>query len=367
MKIKIWLVLFICLPFIGQAQITINSQIPNTGILLKDQLWNLIVTNNSNDIVNVKVDLDITDVVLGQSVLNASTGKITIGKGIKIITIRDIQPIVYNYVATEFTGKYTPCGTYSLHYRLLTEVPGKGDVPIADDITRIYVSPLSPTLLSLPSDKSGIETVYPQFAWMPPSPMEMFSPLLYDINVVAIEDGQTVREAIELNKPVYFNTNIQNPSDKMPSSFGQLQQGKSYAWQIVARSGSVCASASDVWMFTIGKDSITKIIESAAFIKLSTSNTEITTATEGVLKMEYINNIGDKQVKCIVYKSGEKQKEGHKEIRFKLKLVNGQNYLSYSIDKKHKLEEKTVYEVALINSRGEQWLMRFMPMYSNKN
>jgi hypothetical protein len=366
MNIKIWLVLFICLPFMGQAQITITTQIPNTGMLLKEQLWNMIVTNNSNDIADVKVELDITDVVLGQSVLNASSGKITIGKGIKIITSRDIQPIVYNYVATEFAGNYAPCGTYSLHYRLLIEVPGKGEVPVADDITRIYVTPLSPPLLSLPADKSGIETVYPQFAWMPPTPMEMFSPLLYDINVVVIEEGQSAKEAIEINKPVYFNTNIQNPSEKMPSSFEQLQQGKSYAWQVVARSGSACAAASDVWMFTLGKDSITKIIESAAFTKLSRSNTEVTTAQEGNIKMEYINNIGDKQVKCVVYKAGEKQKEGHKAIHFKLKLVDGQNYLSYNINKKQKLDEKTVYEVSLKNSRGEEWLMRFMPVYSSK-
>lgn len=347
-----------------QAQITVTTQMPNTGILVKDQLWNVVITNNANDLVTLRLEIDITDILLGQSVLNASTGKIITGKGMKLLSSRDVQPIMYNYVSTEFSGNYAPCGSYNIHYRLIQEIPGKGDIPVADEVVRVNVTPLSPPLLTTPTDKAGIETVYPQFTWMPPTPIDMFNPLLYDINVVAIEEGQTAKEAIEYNRPVYFNTNIQSPSEKMPSSFEQLQQGKTYAWQVVARSGSACAAPTDVWTFTIGKDSLTKIIESAAFTKLSRNNTEVSTAQEGVIKMEYINNSEDKKVKCMIYKAG--QKTSGKKIHFSLTVVNGQNYLSYNINKKQKLEEKTVYEISLKNSRGEEWLMRFMPVYSSK-
>lgn len=364
MRIKLLFTLITCLPIIVVAQITLTAQMPNSGILLKDQLWNVVVTNNTNDLATLRLDVDVTDILLGQSVLNASSGKVLVAKGMKLLSIRDIQPISYNYVATEFSGNYAPCGSYNIHYRLMQEILGKGDITVADEVIRVNVAPLSPTMLSMPVDKAGIENVYPQFAWMPPTPIDMFNPLLYEINVVVVEDGQSSKEAIEYNRPVYFNTNIQNPSEKMPSSFEQLQKGKTYAWQVVARSGAACASASDVWVFTTGKDSITKLIESAAFTKLSLTNTEVTTAPQGVIKIEYINNTGDKQVKCTVYKAGEKQKEGRKAIHFTLKLVEGQNYLTYSINKK--LEEKTVYEMVLKNSRGEEWLMRFMPVYVDK-
>lgn len=364
MKIKILLAVIVFLPFCLNAQITISAQLPNTGMLLKDQLWNVVLTNNSNDIADVKLELDVTDLLLGQSILNASSGKLTLGKGIKIITSRDIQPILYNYVSTELAGKYAPCGSYTIHYRLLIEIPGKGDVPVADEIVRLFVTPLSPPLLSIPSDKSGIETVYPQFVWMPPTPMEMFTPLMYDINVVAVEDGQSAIEAIEMNRPVYYKTNIQNPSEKLPSSYEQLQQGKTYAWQVVAKSGAACTSPSEIWTFKIGKDSITKIIESAAYTKLRKTNTEVTTAKEGFIKMEYINNCNDTKVKCTVYKAGERGKD--KKIHFTIAVNNGQNYLSYNINKKEKLDNKTVYELSLINGRGEEWLMRFIAIYSSK-
>lgn len=365
MKTKILLVIIICLPFFAKAQITITTQLPGSGMLLKEQLWNLVIINNSNDIAELKLQVDVRDMLLGQSVINASAGKLVIGKGMKLITVKDVQPVMYNYVATEFSGNYLPCGSYTINYRLIQETI-KGDVPVADEVVKINVTPLSPPLLTTPADKSSIETVYPQFTWMPPAPMQMFNPLLYDITVVAVEEGQAAKEAMEFNKPVYVNTNLQNPAEKMPTSFQQLQQGKAYAWQVVARSGNSCAAPTEVFMFTIGKDTIAKIIDQAPYIKVSKSNTEVAIIYEGVIKMEYNNTAGDKKVKFNVYKVSDRAKENKNAIQFEIELTNGQNFLSYNIAKKAALDDKTVYEISMINSRGEEWLMRFTPVYYKK-
>jgi hypothetical protein len=275
MKTKILLGIIICLPFCMKAQITLTTLLPNSGMLLKDQLWNVVITNNTNDIAALTLQLDVRDVLLGQSVINASSGKIIIGKGMKLVTLKDVQPVIYDYVATEFSGNYLPCGSYIMNYHLVQET-SKGDIlPVANEVIRINVTPLSPPLLTTPVDKSIIETAYPQFTWMPPAPIQMFNPLLYDITVVAIEEGQSPKEAIEFNKPVYINSNLQNPAEKMPASFGQLQQGKSYAWQVVARSGMNYASPTEVWAFTVKKE-----IE-----KTDSSNNSYV----------LLNNVGDKQ------------------------------------------------------------------------
>jgi hypothetical protein len=353
------------MPFCLAAQITLTTQLPNSGMLLKEQLWNMVIINNGNDIAELKLQIDVRDILLGQSVINASSGKIVIGKGMKIISIKDLQPVMYNYVATEFSGNYLPCGSYVISYHLLQET-AKGDIPVADEIEKLNVTPLSPPLLTTPLDKSNIETVYPQFTWMPPAPMQMFNPLVYDITVVAIEEGQSAKEAIEFNKPVYINTNIQSPSEKMPSSFEQLQQGKTYAWQVVARSGMAYAIPTEIWVFTIGKDSVAKIIEQAPYIKISTANTEVTVAQQGIVKMEYNNVCSDKKLTFVVYKASEREKSNKQLIKFDLSLNEGQNLLLYDITKKAKLDEKTVYEIAVINSRGEEWLMKFIPVYYHK-
>jgi hypothetical protein len=365
MKIKILLAILFCTAFSAKAQVTVTTQLPNSGILLKDQLWNMIITNNSNDIAELKLQVDVRDVLIGQSVINATAGKIVIGKGMKLITVKEVQPIMYNYVATEFSGNYLPCGSYTISYRLIQET-SKGDVLAADEVVRINITPLSPPLLTTPSDKSSIETVYPQFTWMPPTPVQMFNPLLYDITVVAIEEGQSAKEAIEFNKPVYINTNLQNSSEKIPTSYQQLQQGRSYAWQVVARSGFACAAPTEIWTFTIGKDSVTKIIEAAPYIKISKANTELTIVHQSMIKMEYYNAGNDKKVTCSIYKAGDKEKSNRQTIRFDLLLANGQNFLMYDLAKKVKLDEKTVYEASIINSRGEEWLMKFIPVYYHK-
>ncbi len=365
MKLKFLFLFIWCMPFMASTQVTMTTQLPANGILLKDQLWNMVIVNNGNEIVVVKLQMDLRDISTGQSILNASSGKITVGRGMKSVTINDIQPLVYNYVSTEFSGNFLPCGNYLADYHLIQETD-KGDVQVADEVVRINITPLSPPLLVFPEDHSNIETVYPQFTWMPPAPVQMFNPLVYDLTVVKIEDGQSPKEAMEFNTPVYSNTNLQNISEKMPSSFEQLISGKTYAWQVIARSGNTCSAQTEVWSFTIGKDSVTQIINQAPFIRISRSNTEVTVVHQGVLKMEYFNPGSDKKVTFTIYKAVDKMKKDRHSIQFDIPLNNGQNFLQYDLAKKAKLEEKTVYEVSMINGRGEEWLMRFVPVYYRK-
>ena len=365
MKSKLLLCLLISLPFLSVAQITLTAQLPNNGILLKDQLWNLVIVNNSNDIAVLKLQLDLRDISIGQSVINANTGNIIIGKGLKSVTINDIQPILYNYISSEFSGNYLPCGAYLVTYHLIAET-SKGDVPVAVEVVRVNISPLSPPLLVNPADQSSIETVYPQFNWVPPTPMQMFNPLEYELLVVAVEEGQSAKEALEFNKPAYSNINLLNTSEKMPTSYEQLKQGQTYAWQVIARSGNSCAAQTEVWTFTIGKDSIKKIIESAPFVKISKSNTEVTVVHQGLVKMEYFNPGGDRKVSFHIYKAADQRTNKILVVEFELPLAHGQNFLQYNLAKKTKLEEKTVYEVSMINGRGEEWLMRFVPVYYKK-
>jgi hypothetical protein len=356
MKTKILLAIIICMPFFMEAQITLTTQLPNSGMLLKDQLWNMVITNNSNDIAELKLQLDIRDILLGQSVINASTGKIIVGKGMKLVTIKDVQPIMYNFAATEFSGNYLPCGSYIINYHLVQETI-KGDVPVADEVIKINITPLSPPLLTTPVDKSGIETVYPQFTWMPPAPMEMFNPLVYDITVVAIEEGQSPMEAMAFNKPVYINTNLQNPSEKIPGSFEQLKQGKSYAWQVVARSGFSCADVSEVWEFKINPPSaVNLIVEQTPFFKMKKDNPDKGIAPNGILKASYINETTESTavVQIIDLSSHEKNIPA-----FKIKIQPGENLIQYDLKKLISLQEGKVYEAQIINDRKERWLIQF--------
>src|SRR4051794_36215241 len=94
---KLFAVCLVYLPMLGKAQVTLNAQLPPAGFVQKEQLWNLIVINNNADILDLSIQLNLQDAITGQVVLTASTGNILAGKGVKNITVREVQPVLYNY------------------------------------------------------------------------------------------------------------------------------------------------------------------------------------------------------------------------------------------------------------------------------
>lgn len=356
MKSKFFLAIISCIPFFTEAQITLTTQLPNSGLLLKDQLWNIVITNNTNNVAELRLQIDVVDILMGQSVINANTGKIIIGKGMKMLSIKDLQPIMYNYISAEFFGNYLPCGSYTFNYHLVQETI-KGDVPVADEITKMNIFPLSPPVLSMPIDKSAIASVYPQFAWMPPVPMQMFNPLLYDLTVVAIDEGQSPKEAMEFNKPVYNNYNLQSSSEKMASSFEHLEPNKNYAWQVVARSGGYCTAVSEVWRFKVdGPSIVNRIIDQTPFIKMKRDNPDKGIAPEGILKASYINETTESAAIVQITDLGNNDKN---IAQFKTTIRPGENLIQFDLNKLVKLQEGRVYKAQIINNRNERWVMQF--------
>src|SRR5947207_11697799 len=111
MKRKILSGIIVLMPFLVKAQFSITTLLHNNNILLKEQLWNVIIINNGNDIAELKLEVDVKD-MLGQSVMNAHTNKFIAGKGAKMISVKEVQPLVYSYTANKFSGNYVPCGSY---------------------------------------------------------------------------------------------------------------------------------------------------------------------------------------------------------------------------------------------------------------
>ena len=294
------------LPLLVNAQLTLNAQLPPAGFIQKDQLWNLIIVNNKDDIFDVSILLNLQDAATGQVVLSATTGNILIGKAVKVITSKDLQPVLYNYNVADMSGNYLPMGAYIACYQAISNTSKDG--PLAQECIHFNIDPLSPPLLNTPADKSEIVSPYPQFSWMPPTPFDMFSSLSYDLLITEVLEGQSATEAIQYNTPIYSKGNISQPYESYASSYTKLETGKVYAWQVVAKNGLSYTSKTEVWTFTIKKDSIERIISLAPFIKLSKFYNEISIAHQGFLKMEINNSITDSIAQFTVRNISKNQK-----------------------------------------------------------
>ena len=343
------------LPLLLKAQLVLNAQLPAAGFVQKDQLWNLILVNNNADLLDVSIRMDLQDAASGQVVLSASTGNFLVGKGVKNITARDLQPILYNYNVPELSKNYLPMGGYVACYQVMGGI--RKDASLAQECIRFNIDPLSPPLLSSPADKAVIESPYPQFTWMPPSPYDMFTNLSYDLLVTEVTEGQSATEAIQYNTPVYSKSDITQPYESYASSFTKLDTGKIYAWQVVAKNGLSYAAKTEVWTFKIAPLSwVQQVIDQTPYSKMKRNNPDKGIAPNSILKLSYNNETTDTLIKIhlIDLSAGQKQ-----DVSFEVKVGRGENLIQQNVRKLLQTQANKIYEAYIINSRNEKWAVLF--------
>jgi hypothetical protein len=343
------------------AQVTVNVQLPQAGMMQKDQLWNLVLMNNSSDVFETTVSITLQDAASGQQVLSGGTRSFMLGKGIKVLGYRDVEPVQYNYIAAEFTTNYIPLGSYVACYRLMRNGL-KGPEPLADECVRLNISPLSPPLLNTPADRSVLQTIYPQFTWLPPSPAEMFNNLNYDLVVAEVSEGQSPAEAVMKNEPVYANGNIKNPVDIYPSSYSSLKAGKTYAWQVTARNGLNYAAKTEVWTFTVSAGDSTKVTSSSSsFIAMRNSdeNRGVNFITERNLFIKYYSFYKDYEATIKILSPDGKLMQGIKQ-----KMVYGDNFMAFVLNRS--FEENKVYTLEIMDLEQHKHTIQFSIKKANQ-
>ncbi len=327
MKMKYISFLLFVMPVWLHAQITINIVQPPAGMINKDQLWNMVLTNNTNTTYDVTILLSLKDAVTGQSVLSAGTRAMQLPKGVKVLALQDIQPVQYNYGASDI-GNFLPLGSYIACYTV-NRYGHELMEAIATECVRINITPLSPPLLNMPSNKSVLQTPVPQFSWIPPAPMNMFNNLSYDVSVAEVLEGQSAIEAVQYNTPVYVSSNVKAPYENYPSTYSRLQPGKTYAWRVTARNGDNYATATEAWTFTIAGDSTKTNPVSISYIALNKNHGEqgVNYITGNELRIKYYSF--DKTHQSVV-RFLDTEKKIIQEV--KQTITYGDNYLVFKLN-----------------------------------
>ena len=353
-------IFWVTIPIITYSQININSQLPFAGFVQKEQLWNMVLVNNNPQIAEVNIKCTVQDKLTGQIILSAITGNIYLNKGIKQISYMDLQPIVYNYNNISVSKKYLPLGTYIVCY----QVNSGGSKPesLVEDCKEIVIEPLSPPMLTLPQNKSEIQTTYPQFVWMPPTPIESFSNLHYNLIVAEIKEGQSAIEAIRYNAPVYTKSNIIQTIENYPPSLNALAINKEYAWQVIVKNNEDYNVSTETWSFKVVEDPINKIISLAPFLKITDNLPQISIVHQGMLKLEINNELND-SIGTFTVTNSSNNKQKKEVCSFVLSLKPGVNFIQESLSKYAKLNLKDVYQVQYINSKGIAHFIKFKAVY----
>jgi len=317
-----------------RAQLSVSLPDLPGGIVQKSQLWNMALMYSSDASVNVTVALSLTDVNTNQVVMTAFARPITITKGVRQLKIQDVAPIDYNYFSPVFSvnnlpDAFIPIGSYRACFTFYTSK--SNDQVIAEECMAFEVMPLSPPQLHIPFDSAGIETPYPQFTWLPPTPLTLFTNLRYDLLVAEVQTGQTPETAIQENLPVYTALNLTSMVNNYPASNKGLDTGKLYAWRIIAKNFESFAAQSEVWTFHVKKKGnipVTALIKN--FIELTSDNGLLKTGiiSDNTLGVKYYSY--DKTHEAVIRftnEKGEVMKEVTKTILY------GNNFLLFQLDR----------------------------------
>ena len=347
------------------AQVIITPQLPQTGIKLKTQLWNLGLSNSGTVPLTVRLSMIMTDLSNGQQVLSASSGLIQLPPGVKLFQYNDVLPISYTVINNIYNidaspNGFLPIGNFDVCFEVLKPV-GEIMENVAEECVQIEVEPLSPPYLNFPADQSDIDEPRPVFNWIPPAPVAFFTNLSYDFKLVEVLLNQNPDDAIQQNIPVTLKSNHSGTSFQYPGSITALDTGKTYAWQVAANNNGLFIAKSEVWIFKVKAQAFDNMSyqRETSYFRLKQESSNAYFVCDGVLKFEYQNELNDNTVSFSIYDVTTKEKNKIQLPQNNIGLKFGQNFIDYDIREKNGIINGHFYLVELVNSRNENWSGRF--------
>jgi hypothetical protein len=351
--------IWLSLALLGKGQVSITLQIPPQGGLVKNQLWNMLLVNSSSVTLVVRINLVLLDEKNNQPVLTATTMPITLPRGATQIQAKNLGPIEYVYgdPAYHLDGNpngLLPAGSFQACYTVQTAL-GK-PATLVENCLQLNVDPLSPPILNYPPDSGRIYTFYPQFSWLPPTPLGIFNDLSYDMVLVEVLPGQTPGDAIQFNVPMYNGSFIKDLYLNYPSSFRSLDTGKTYAWRIVALNGAEAEGMSDIWTFrVVANIPYLKNANKDSYVSLKMGQDPSVTYSGNTFQFAYRNMALDTSV---TYRITSIQEKGNPLVQQGiLPLKYGQNLIRVPLNNGY--QQNKVYLFQLVNRRNETWALKF--------
>lgn len=364
MKILITCLLLISV-LTSTAQVIVTPQLQRTGILQKQQLWNMLLTNTAQANVDGHLEVVLADIQTGQPILSGVGKTFSITPGNMQVNAALMEPIQYtqlngNYVIEPGPNGFLPLGNFSVCISYFRHVHDAVD-QLAEECDFIEIEPLSPPQLVLPWNEAQETQTNPSFSWLPPAPASFFSNLRYDIDVVAINPGQSAADAIQQNIPLLHQAQLVQSYLLYPTSSPPLQVGKQYAWRVTATSNGAVVSRSEIWEFTIiSENDVPKIkTNNLPYIKLVKDELPAYSLQVDYLKFDYLNEAADSTWNIRVYDLTSGSNDTIPLRADTIPLKYGQNLVNIDLTGQNSFTPQHFYLLELRNTRSEIWRMRF--------
>jgi hypothetical protein len=339
------------------AQVSMTVQLPPVGVLVKPQLWNMVLVNAGTRPAGVRVMLRLSDAGTTQPVLTAVTKTVVLNPGANQLQEKDLAPVQYEYLMMSTDrrpdGMLSP-GSYLACYSVMID-GDKAGLPATEDCIPFTVEPLSPPLLNMPADASVLEHRLPQFTWIPPAPLQLFTDLNYELIVTEVRESQSAAEAVQSNIPVYRVPALRQVFAVYPSGGVPLDTGRTYVWTVKAYNGRQFAAQTEIWTFRLNSKALAPEYNSP-YVSLKREADGVVTNCGNTLRFAYTNETAEPSVRYSVISLENSNRE---IMSGAIDLRPGSNLLELKLRRSGKLKAGAYYALILHNSRNEQWRMNF--------
>jgi len=348
----------------AEAQVILNPLLPQMGLTMKSQLWNLSVVNSTNQDIQGQVQVLMTNVSNNQKVLSGSTRYLLFPRGLKQLSANEVMPVTYNVLVPSAgvnaaPDGFLPVGVYDVCYTLMKMV-GDHFERMAEQCETVEIQPLGPPQLAYPGNNDEVDRTRPLFTWIPPSPISAFSYLTYGYTLVQVQSTQSPADAVQKNIPLASAQNINPTNYPYPPALPELDTGKLYAWQIVAFSAGSSIARSDVWTFRVKKkDAPAALAPVKNFYTRFQQDADGSAAIcRGTLFYEYNNAWNDEYVQLKLYDISTANRQEIPLDSAKVLMRYGQNLKQIEFLKMQSIIDKHTYLLELLNGKNERWYLK---------
>lgn len=368
MKIKSLLTFAFLLLIVSSAnaQITVQFNGINEYAFNTSQAMNLTVINANTKAFEVQFSGKITS-GNGALVVEFKSNPVMLNPGANMLNPMNPgihEQIYHNSDIAEIeakTGTY-PSGNYTICIWSACIQPdcqgaGQGSGSIETPVcTQVHVENPTPLLLASPGNGSEIEETRPIYTWIPPGPVAGSANLNYTMILVEILEGQSISDALTLNRPLIDMMGIGNPMLMHPSDLAALEPGKSYAWQVQAYVGNTPIARSEQWKFKVKKDTLDlkKIPKDLSYIEIKGQTGASVFYAVGQLKLRHVVRFEQGNIKYTI-----KDKTGKVVLQNALIVQPGDNRYALDLEKELKFKHGETYTMTGTLLNGELFIIAF--------
>lgn len=293
----------------------------------------------------------------GEQVFEATLPSVKINAQLYMVaaSTRGLSIKYSNSAALFNNSKVLSSGTYQVCVEVIASNSIERLVTECEDYKNL---PLNPPMLLYPEDKGVINTLQPILNWIPPTPLLNPKSVSYQLKLVQLNASQNQFEAIASNSAIFAtlvqsNTNLLYPYNALP-----LAYDKHYAWQVEAFEGNISLGKTEVWQFTIQRDSIEALKERYklnSFVALSKKPDNNTYISNEDLKLQ-LKNINLDSVTFKIYNNTNNKFLA--EISPKNTLALGDDKFILFTSQDISLKENETYKL-MLSFKGEAYYFIF--------